>query len=140
MSDFRYSRLIEVKEKLLDHKKTELDSACISLKIVVEEITGVDEDAVRTYAYLTEKCITGNELSVLTGYLSYLDKRKNVLNLEKIEREYRITALQQELLDLEIERKMLEKLKFKTLQMIKKASNKKEQKLMDELALRGEWK
>ena len=138
MSDFRYGRLIEVKEKLLDYKKTELDSARTSLKAVVAEITDVDEDAVRTYACLTEKCITGNELSVLTGYLSYLDSRKNTLNLEKTQQEHRIAALQQELLNLEIERKMLEKLRFKTLQITKKASNKKEQKIMDELALRVE--
>jgi flagellar export protein FliJ len=138
MSDFRYNRLIEVKEKLLDHKKEELDGASIALRAVLENITRVEREVVNTYDHLTGRCITGNELSVLTGYLSYLDKEKDDLNSEKIVREKRVTILRQELPNLEVERKMLEKLKFKTLQTIKKARNKKEQKLMDELALRSE--
>jgi flagellar export protein FliJ len=138
MSDFRYGRLIEVKEKLLDHKKKELDGASTALKVVVEEIAKVEDEVAQTYGHLTGRCITGNDLSVLTGYLAYLDKRKDSLASEKIEREKRVTTLRQELLNLEIERRMLEKLKFKTLQTIKKARNKKDQKLMDELALRAD--
>lgn len=137
MSDFRYDRLIEVKEKLLDHKKRELDGATVALKVVVEEIARVAHEVVKTYDDLTGGCITGKELSVLTEYLAYLDVRKDRLNDEKRDKENHLDTLRQELLNLEIERKMLEKLKTKTLQTIKKAQNKKEQKLMDDLALRG---
>jgi flagellar export protein FliJ len=129
--------LIEVKEKLLDHKKRELDGVSEALKAVVGEIAVVEREVAKTYGELTGGCITGRELSVLTGYLTHLDTRKDRLNDRKRDKEKRIEALRQELLDLEIERKMLEKLKSKTLQIIKRVRNKKEQKLMDDLALRG---
>jgi flagellar export protein FliJ len=138
MSDFRYRRLMEVKEKLLEHKQRELDMALTALRAVIDEIDGVRRETTRTYDDMTARCLTGNELSVLVGYLGYLDVKRAGLNEKRIEREERVAAIRTQLCDLEIELKMLEKLKSKTLQIIKKARNKKEQKLMDEIALRAE--
>ena len=138
MSDFRYARLMEVKEKFLEEKQRELDVAITGLRAVMEEIDGVQRETSRTCNDMTARCLTGKELSVLVGYLAYLDTKKAGLCEERAEGEERLNAIRTALWDLEIELKMLEKLKTKTLRMVKKAQNKKEQKLMDELALRVE--
>jgi flagellar export protein FliJ len=98
----------------------------------------VKQETARTCGELTARCLTGNELSVLVGCLAGLDTRKAGLNHEKSTIESRIKIVRTELYDLEIELKMLEKLKSKALQMIRKTRNKKEQKRMDEIAQRVE--
>ena len=138
MSSFRFDRLLEIKEKLLEHKQRELEAAVTSLAAVVEDIKKVEEETADTYGQLTSRCLTGRELSILTGYLSYLDATKASLCDEKRKREDRVSAVRNELQALEIELKTLEKLKAKVLQTIKKARNRKEQKVMDDLALRIE--
>jgi flagellar export protein FliJ len=136
MSEFRYQRLLEVKVKLLEHKQTELEVAIMSVAAVAEEIRELEKEIAETYLPLTTRCLTGNELTELTRYLSYLDTRKAGLRVERERRAERVALLRTELRALEIALKILERLRSKTLQAIKKARNKKEQKLMDELALR----
>jgi flagellar export protein FliJ len=138
MSDYRYGRLMEVKEKLLEQKQTELDVAVTALGAVVDQIDAVIHETGRTYDEMTARCLTGKELSVLVDYMAYLDMRKADLHTEKVRIQEHLEAIRKELCDLEVELKMLEKLKSKALQIIKKARKKKEQKLMDELALRVE--
>jgi flagellar export protein FliJ len=136
MSEFRYQRLLEIKGKLLEHKQTDLEIAIASVVAVAEQIRDVEKEIVETYYPLTTRCLTGKELTELVDYISYLDLKKAGLREEKRTREEKVALLRTELLALEIELKVLEKLRFKALQAIKKAQNKKDQKLMDELALR----
>jgi flagellar export protein FliJ len=138
MSDYRYGRLMEVKERLLEQKQTELDGAVTALGAVIEQIEAVGHETGRTYDEMTARCLTGKELSVLVDYMAYLDMRKADLYNEKTRIRSRLEGIRKELCDLEVELKMLEKLKSKALQIIKKTRKKKEQKLMDELALRIE--
>jgi flagellar export protein FliJ len=138
MSEFRYGRLMEVKEKLLEHKERELDVALSALSATTAQIDEVKQETARTWDEMTARCLTGNELSVLVGCLAGLDARRACLTDEKSTIENRIRMVRTELYDLEIELKMLEKLRSKTLQMIKKTRMKKEQKQMDEIALRAE--
>lgn len=140
MSEFRYSRLLEVKEKLLEHKQSELEIAIASVAAVVSQIEKVERETADTYDQLTSRRLTGRELSMITGYLSYLDGRKAALFKEKEERENCVSTLRGELRALEIELKILEKLKAKALQAARKARNRKEQRVMDDLALRIERK
>ena len=140
MSEFRYNRLLEVKEKLLEHKQTELEIAIASVAAVVSEIENVARETADTYDQLTSRPMTGRELSILTGYLSYLDEKKARLYEEKGKREARVSTLRSELQALEIELKILEKLKAKALEVLRKARNRKEQRVMDDLALRIEGK
>jgi len=51
-----------------------------------------------------------------------------------------VSTIRQELLALEMELKILEKLKAKALQAARKVRNRKEQRVMDDLALRIEGK
>lgn len=136
MSEFRYQRLLDIKEKLLEHKQAELEVAIGSVQAVVEQIHGLEREAAETYLPLTTRCLTGNEFSGLVDYLAYLDARKAGLKEEKKAREERVSFLRAELLALEIEIKILEKLRTKAFRKAKKAQDKREQKLMDELALR----
>jgi flagellar export protein FliJ len=140
MSDFRYDRLLEVKEKLLEHKQSELEIAIASVAAVVSDIEKVEKETADTYDQITSRCLTGKELSILTGYLSYLDERKASLYEEKEKRETRVSTIRRELQALEMELKILEKLKAKALQAARKVRNRKEQRVMDDLALRIEGK
>jgi flagellar export protein FliJ len=138
MSEFRYGRLMEVKEKLLEHKERELDVALSALSATIAQIDKVQQETARTYNDMTAKCLTGNELAVLVGCLVRLDVKKGGLNDERSSIESHIKMIRTELYDLNTELKMLEKLKSRTLQTIRKIRNKKEQKLMDEIAQRAE--
>ena len=140
MSDFRYDRLLEVREKLLEHKQSELEIAIASVAAVVSDIEKVEKETADTYDQITSRCLTGKELSILTGYLSYLDERKASLYEEKEKRETRVSTIRRELQALEMELKILEKLKAKALQAARKVRNRKEQRVMDDLALRIEGK
>ncbi len=138
MSSFRYERLMEVKEKLLELKQRELDMAMVALGDIISRIAAVGQKVARAYNDMTGRCLTGKELTVLVGYIALLDTQKATLNEEKSRMEERVNTMRSELYDLEIELKMFEKLKSKALQTIKKARNRKERKLMDEIALRGQ--
>ena len=95
MSDFRYDRLMEIKERLLEQKQRELEIAITSLAAVMEDIRKAEEETADTYDQIATRCLTGRELSVLTGYLSYLDMTKERLHNEKRDGEKRVTNLKE---------------------------------------------
>jgi flagellar export protein FliJ len=84
--------------------------------------------------------MTGEQFSLLIGHLAYLDGKKAAMREEKEKTDERISAVRRELLGLTMEVKMFEKLKVKALQAAKIAAHRKEQKMMDDLALRVEGK
>ncbi len=138
MSEFRYGRLMEVKEKLLEHKQVEIELAVAAVNAISREISDLEREVETSYSDMAGRCLTGNELSVLVGYIAYLDGKKARLHDNRAERTNRVKVLKAELSALEIELKMLEKLKSKIQSAAKKDRNKKEQKLMDAIALRIE--
>ncbi len=140
MFKFRYKRLAEVKEKLLEHKQLELDAAVSALNEIIDEIDKVRQEIETNFNDMISRPMPGEEFSTLTAYLNYLDGKKLTLLEEKERRENRVDALRADLLALSIERKMLEKLEVKDLAAFKKTDNKKQQKAMDDLALRNERK
>ena len=87
MSEFRYDRLLEIKEKLLEYKQAELEIAIASVAAAVSEIEQVERETAETYDELTGRSMTGKELSILTGHLAYLDAKKARLYEEKKKRE-----------------------------------------------------
>jgi flagellar export protein FliJ len=138
MSDFRYDRLMEVKEKLLEQKQRNLEAALLAVQETITKISDVDKRILNTYHDMTTRCLYGKEMTTMIDHITFLDSTKTQLIEEKKERQTIIEIVRKELWDLEMDLKMLEKLKSKNLAIIKKARNKKEQKLMDELALRIE--
>jgi flagellar export protein FliJ len=136
MSEFRYRRLIEIKQKLLETKQLEMEGATSSLREINGKIDAVKVDVDTTYRNITEECITGSQFAVLKDYLAYLDQRLAALGEERKKREALLEELRKELMALNIELKMLGKMRTKAKQRIRKSDNMKEQKIMDEIALR----
>jgi flagellar export protein FliJ len=138
MSDFRYDRLIEIKEKLLDQKKRHLEAALIAVQETHVKIEEVEKAIDNTYHEMTSGCYFGKEMSTMIDHISFLDNSKIKLSEEKKEKQEYVEIVRKELWDLEMDLKMLDKLRSKILSATKKAHSKKEQKLMDEIALRLE--
>ena len=140
MFNFRFSRLMEIKEKLREHKQGELESAIAASGALMRGIRAMEEEIADRYNGMVSRCMTGEEFALLIGHLAYLDGKKAAMREEKEKTDKRVNALRRELLGLTMELKMFEKLKLKALQAARIAAHRKEQKMMDDLALRAERK
>ncbi len=138
MSSFRFGRLLEIKEKLREHKQGELERAITAAETLARGIRATEEEITDRYNGMATRCITEEEFSLLIGHLAYLDEKKAAMGLEKNRMDNKTNALRRELLALTMEMKMFEKLKSKAQQTAKIASARKERKMMDDLALRTE--
>jgi flagellar export protein FliJ len=136
MSNLRIDRIIEIKEKLKEEKERELEEANTCLSSVLHNISIVETEIDVTYNTLSSKCMEGNEFSVIKDYLTYLGDRKASLRYEAEEVKIRIGLLQSAFFEMAKEVKMFEKLRSKTCTVIKKLENRKEQKKLDDIALR----
>jgi flagellar export protein FliJ len=136
----RLERIIEIKEKLMDDKEREIDEEKGKLDSVCREIEGVDADIEKNYERMTGASMKGNDFSVITDYLEYLENMKCSLIGKRESIEEKIMVLKEELVDLMKEMKMLGTLRDKILATLKKSLNRREQKLLDDIALRLEEK
>ena len=139
MSKFRLERVIEVKNKVMDDKKRDLDRALAALNGIKDAIAVVEEDIERSYKALNSP-MGGSDFSVLRDFLFHLDDKKANLMEEKVQASVKLDEIRSELLELAKELRMLDTLKSKALQREKKLQNRKEQKTMDDMALRAEDK
>jgi flagellar export protein FliJ len=136
----RLERIIEIKEKLMDDKEREIDEEKGKLDSVYHAIEAVDADIEKNYERMTGASMKGNDFSVITDYLEYLENMKCSLIGKRESIEEKITVLKEELVDLMKEMKMLGTLRDKILATLKKSLNRREQKLLDDIALRIEEK
>jgi flagellar export protein FliJ len=136
----RLERIIEIKEKLMDDKEREIDEEKGKLDSVYLAIEAVDADIEKNYERMTGASMKGNDFSVITDYLEYLENMKCSLIGKRESIEEKITVLKEELVDLMKEMKMLGTLRDKILATLKKSLNRREQKLLDDIALRIEEK
>jgi len=140
MFNFRFSRLMEIKENLREHKQGELESAIAASEKLMRRILAMEEEVVDRYNGMLSRCMTGEQFSLLIGHLAYLDGKKAAMREEKEKTDKRMNVLRRELLGLTMEVKMFEKLKKKALQAARIASARNERKMMDDLASRVEGK
>jgi len=136
MTKFRLDRIIEVKEKLIEDKEGELETALHMLNELTTSILTLEKDIEATYKEMTIPSLSGGDFSVLKDYTTYLSDKRLLMIEEKEDMERRILTLRANLVDLMKELKMLETLKSKTYKAIKKFENRKEQKNLDGMALR----
>ncbi len=136
----RLERIIEIKETLMDNKEREIDEEEAKLDSVNRAIEAVDADIDESYKRITGKSMKGSDLSVITDYIEYLGNNKSSLIIERDSVQEKISLLREELIDLMKEIKMLNTLKEKILATLKKSYNRREQKLLDDIALRIEEK
>ena len=132
----RLERIIEIKEKIMEDKEREIEEEKVRFEAVGREIEIAASDIDKTYDKITMKPLKGNDFSVIKDFLEYLENTKVALIREKESIEEKIAVLKNELVELMKELKMLGTLKAKVLNAIKKSSNRREQKLLDDIALR----
>ena len=136
----RLDRIIEIKEKIMNDKEREIEEEKSKLDSVNRSIKAVDIDIEKNYERMTGKSIQGNDFSVITDFLEYLENMKCSLIGERETVEEKIAILKEELIELMKEMKMLGTLRDKIIATLKKTFNRREQKLLDDIALRIEEK
>lgn len=136
----RLERIIEVKEKMLEDKEREIGEETAKLDIINSRIEVTNADIERNYDRITTESMMGNDFSVIKDYLEHLDATRYALTGEKESVQEKIAVLKSELIDLMKETKMLGTLRDKIIGELKKSSNRREQKLLDDIALRIEEK
>jgi flagellar export protein FliJ len=138
VSSFRFGRILEVKEKLMERKQGQLKEALLIITVISNDINIIESKIYNEYSLLTLTPMNGNDFSVLTDYIEYLDSRKNELLLQREKAAKAVDAIRAELYDLARDVRMLENLKEKAARIVKRAENRKVQKSLDQIALRIE--
>ena len=136
MTKFRLSRIIDVKEKLIEDKERELEEAINTIDDITLALDATEKDVEKTYNELAIPSLSGGDFSVLKDYLSYLNDRKHRLIDEKDLTQQRIEQLRINLINLMKELKMLEILRSKAAKVVKRTENRRIQKNLDSMALR----
>ncbi|HNQ45434.1 MAG TPA: flagellar export protein FliJ [Syntrophorhabdus sp.] len=136
MTKFRLSRIIDVKEKLIEDKERELEEAINTIDDITLALDATEKDVEKTYNELAIPSLSGGDFSVLKDYLSYLNDRKQRLIDEKDLTQQRIEQLRINLINLMKELKMLEILRSKAAKVVKRTENRRIQKNLDSMALR----
>ena len=60
-----------------------MDTALSALSVTIAQIDEVKRETAKTYNDMTMRCLTGNGLSILVGYLASLDAKRADLRDEK---------------------------------------------------------
>ena len=136
MTKFRLSRIIDIKEKLIEDKERELEEVINIMSDITVALDATEKDTEKTYNELAIPSLSGGDFSVLKDYLSYLNDRKQRLFEEKEITQQRIEQLRVNLFSLMKELKMLDILRSKSAKVIKRTENRKIQKNLDSMALR----
>lgn len=136
MRSDRLQRIIELKERLMEEKERLLDQHTKELALIKSNIANLDYSINSNYNELCTRPLNGNEFSVIKNYLEYLSQARNHALTQLGRMEAKIAAVRQELYDLLKEMKMLDALKQRALSAARKLDNRKQQKRLDEIALR----
>ncbi len=136
MNKFRLHRIMEVKRKVLEDKEGELDGAAKELAALNLGIDALAGDIEETYKGFIGATLSGQDFSVIKDYLAHLERKRLNSMEEMAALQESMDLLKAELLGLLKELKMLETLESKMLKGMKRAENRKDQKSLDQLALR----
>jgi len=136
MSTQRVERIIDLKEKLMEDKQREIENVFVLIKKITNDIISIDININSNYEYMTATSLNGNDFCVIKDNIISLENRKSKLLEQKEACNKMVNMLRMELIEQAREVKKLEALKSKTLQVIKKIQNRKEQKSFDEIALK----
>lgn len=127
---------MEVKRKVLEDKEGELDGAAKELAALNLGIDALAGDIEETYKGFIGSTLSGQDFSVIKDYLAHLERKRLNSMEEMAALQESMDLLKAELLGLLKELKMLETLESKMLKGMKRAENRKDQKSLDQLALR----
>jgi flagellar export protein FliJ len=138
MHSDRLQRIIELKQRLMEEKERVLDHHIKERESIHSNIAMLDSEINVNYDDFCTRCFDGNEFALLKDYLEHLGRLKTEALTQKALFEEKIAIIRAELYDMFKEIKMLDVLKKRTLSAARRAQNKKHQKLLDEIALRIE--
>lgn len=137
MYNERVQRIIELKEKLLEDKERKMEAFRREDDRINRTISVLEADIDKRHDMLSKMHLSGRDFTVLQNYLVHLDADRSACLKEQETIRKQIEQMRSELSELLKEIKMLEVLKAKALADARKLKNKKEQKRLDEIALRG---
>lgn len=135
MAKFRLERVIEIKNRLMDDKKRDLERELSALAQTNEAIESVGDEIKANYETMAAP-MGGGDFSVLRDFLFHLEIRRDDLLKQRDRITEKLAVIRAELVELSKEMKMLETLKAKALERERKLLNRREQKALDEMALR----
>lgn len=136
MDKKRIHKIIDIKERIKKDKEREIEEANVRMASICSEIGAVEDTISQNYSRLSASPLSGNDFAVLKDFLDYLDTTRSALMCEKGTLQENIDALYQELYECAKELKMLCKLHEKVMTEFKKSENRREQKMLDDMALR----
>lgn len=136
MSKLRIERIIEIKENIMDDKRNEMKVAAAEIERITNDINDIYGNIDINYNKLTVNSSNSNDIYVLKEYIIFLENKKLEMIGQREKLRAKMDIMKAELFELIKEIKMLEILKSKELKIIKKSQNRKEQKMLDELASR----
>jgi flagellar export protein FliJ len=137
MYNERVQRIIELKEKLLEDKERQMETFKREDDRISKNLSVLDADIDERHGLLSTMSFSGTDFLVFRNYLVHLDASRTTWLKQQEEVRQQIERMRMELTELLKEIKMLETLKAKALASIRRLRNKKEQKRLDEIALRG---
>jgi flagellar export protein FliJ len=136
MPKLRIERIIEVKERIMDDKRKEMEAVIAEIEGITNNISEIDGNVDINYNKLTATIMNSNDIYVLKEYIMHLENKKLEMIDQRENLKVKVNIFKAELLEMIKEIRMLEILKSKELQSIKKSQNRREQKMLDELASR----
>jgi flagellar export protein FliJ len=137
MVKLRVDRIIEIKERMKEEKERALESARLLLIDIGKKITEIDSHIDERYSDLSARSFDGADFAVLRDYLVYLDITKAALLDRREKTRAVVEALRLEYIESAKEIRMLEKLKSRAIKEIRKVASRKDQKFLDDMALRA---
>lgn len=140
MKRFRFAKIKEVKERLLEEKEREVKDVLSSIEEVKSTITITEKTITDNYNRLSEKAIEGNDFNTIKEYITALEGRKDCLLKDLSSLIKKADVLKSELTEMLKGIKMLETMQERELKVFQKATNKRQQKAIDEIALRMDRK
>src|SRR5512139_2291827 len=96
----RIDRIIDIKEKMMDNKEREIEDEKNRLESMIRLVAAIELEIDQNYNKITSTSLSGNDFSVITDYVEFLEKKKYALIVEKESLEEKIVLLKAELLDL----------------------------------------
>lgn len=119
----------------MEDKQREISNVLKLIDKIINDIENIESSINANYEHITTTILTGNDLCLIKDNIIYLEHRISELMEEKEDWSKRLDAHKMELVEQAREVKKLETLKSKALYTIKKTQNRKEQKILDEIAL-----
>lgn len=100
-------------------------------------IAALEDDIDNRHRILSEMYFSGGDFAIFKDYLTHLDASRSAYLGQQEQLRKQIEGMKLELTEILKEIRMLETLKAKTLAGLRKTRNRKEQKKLDEIAIRG---